>query len=107
MANLERCEDCGKLSISGDTVTIATEEYEELNRYAQIGRARKTVSSYRAVSRSAIALNPALADFILDASVTSTTSEVFKLAKARFGEAVPSRSSIYRFIELMRPHERK
>lgn len=99
---MERCGDCGRLALSGETVTISAEEYEALCRYAEIGRDRKAISSYRAVSHSAIARNPALADFILENAVTLTTSEVVKRAKAKFGDGIPSRSSVYRFIELMK-----
>lgn len=104
MPNMELCIDCGRLALSGDTVTITVDEYEALRRYAEIGRDRKAISSYRALSHSVIARNPALADFILESAITLTTSEVFRQAKAKFGDAVPSRSSVYRFIELMKVH---
>lgn len=102
MANMERCADCGKLAIVTDTVTISTEEYAALCRYAEIGRDRKTINSYRAISHSAIARNPALADFIVENAVTLTTSEVWRQAQEKFGNAVPSRSSVYRFMEQVR-----
>lgn len=99
---MERCADCGKLAIAADTITISTQEYEALCRYAEIGRDRRTINSYRAISHSAIARNPALADFIVDNAVTLTTSEVFRRAREKFGSAVPSRSSVYRFMEQVR-----
>ncbi len=102
MREIESCKDCGKMVIAGDTITITLAEYEALTRYAQIGRERKTINSYRAVSHSAIARNPALAEFIVENAVTLTTSEVWRLAREKFGDSVPSRSSLYRFMEQIR-----
>ncbi len=103
---IDKCGICGKLAFQGDSITISVDEYQALTRYAEIGRERKTIGDYRAVSRSAIARNPRLADFILEHSITMTTSEVFQKAKEKFGEKVPSRSAVYRFVEMMKSQRR-
>ena len=102
MANLEQCSQCGRLSIPGETVTISVSEYETLRSLAQKAKERRTLSKYRAVSSSAIARNPDIADFILEHTVTMTTSEVSRLAKSEFGKRAPSRSAIYRFLQKMK-----
>ncbi|MFD2252673.1 CobQ-like glutamine amidotransferase family enzyme [Pseudochelatococcus lubricantis] len=104
MSETNRCESCGKYVFADSVVTIPLEEYEALKARAAETRSRKSISTYRALSRSAIARSPELADFLLGTAVTKTTTEAFQLAKEKFGDACPSRSSVYRFIDTMRTH---
>lgn len=102
MTDLEHCKDCGKLRLSGETVTISADEYHRLIREAASGRSHKSISAYRAVSRSGIGLNPELADFILDQAATKTIAGIHAACVERFADKAPSRSSIFRFIDKMR-----
>ncbi|MCJ8509033.1 hypothetical protein MUU53_14035 [Rhizobium lemnae] len=96
--DLEKCEQCGKLAVSGETVTISVSEYERLTRAAAVQR----ISSYRAVSRSGIGLNPPLAEFILERAKTMTMAKLHEACVERFGADAPSASSIFRFVQKMR-----
>lgn len=102
MNGLERCNDCGRLALSSETVTLPADEYRKLLQDAAAGRAKKAISSYRAVSRSGIGLNPELADFILDVAPTMSIAKIHAACVERFGEKAPSASSIFRFIDKMR-----
>lgn len=80
MVEKKRCPECGGL--------IAKEGQER--------------PDFRSASYSTIARNPELANFLLDCAVTMTFLDSYHLAKARFGEVVPSRSSVYRFFASVR-----
>lgn len=99
---LEKCDQCGKLAVSGGTVTISTEEYQRL----MLAAASQRLSDYRAVSRSGIGLNPPLAEFILEKAKTMTIAKIHAACVERFGESAPSKSSIFRFIEKLRGDRR-
>ncbi|HTM76562.1 MAG TPA: hypothetical protein VL133_02895 [Devosia sp.] len=96
----EICKQCGKLAYPGETVTIPSEEYQEL---LQFRKAREEtysqVSRVRLASRSRIARDPDLAQFILRSAETMLIKEIYAACQERFGkERAPSRSSIHRFI---------
>lgn len=106
----EICKSCGKLTFSGDPITISVSEYLALRKAADIGRERKNLSTYRAASRSAIARKPDLADFIVDCVATMTVEEVTRACHVKFGPDCTSRSSIFRFVADLRragilPHQ--
>lgn len=100
MALPEVCQQCGKLAFPGSTVTIATDEYEELLRFRgerQTDYAR--LSSFRLASRSKIARDPELAQYILQCAETMLIGQIEAACVTKFGrERTPSRSSIHRFV---------
>ncbi len=95
---MSKCERCGKLAVQGDVVTISMQEFEALKRDAAMGGSRRRISNYRAVSRSAIARNLEMADFIIESLATKTITEVAVSVAEKFGASAPSRSSIHRFV---------
>lgn len=99
---VEVCGTCGKLAFADDLVTIPASEYLALRSAAEAGRARKSLSTYRAVSQNTIARRPELADFIVECAATMTTKEVYEACLRRFGSETPSRSTIVRFIADMK-----
>ena len=94
----EICATCGKLAFSGNLVTLPSSEYHALKMAAEAGRSRKSLSTYRAVSRNSIARQPELADFIVECAARMTTREVREACIEKFGDRTPSRSTIFRFI---------
>lgn len=101
-AVIEVCATCGKLAFADDLVTIPAAEYVALKTAASAGRARKSLSTYRAVSQSTIARKPDIADFIVESAATMTVKEVREACLTKFGDETPSRSSIFRFIKDMK-----
>jgi hypothetical protein len=101
-AVIEICSTCGKLAFVDDLVTIPAVEYMALKKAASAGRARKSLSTYRAVSQSTIARKPDIADFIVESAATMTVKEVREACLRKFGDETPSRSSIFRFIKDMK-----
>lgn len=99
MSKLSKCLQCGKLAYAGETVTIPVSEFEALTQSAAEASVRKKVSKYRLISRSAIARNPAQADFIIESLATMTIAEVHAAVVKKYGPKAPSRSAIYRFAE--------
>lgn len=97
-SGLERCDQCGKMALSADTITIPVSEYNRLMRASVTQR----ISNYRAVSRSGIGLNPPLAEFILESAKTMTIAKLHEACVEKFGADAPSKSSIFRFIDKMR-----
>jgi len=69
---------------------------------ASAGRARKSLSTYRAVSQSTIARKPDIADFLVESAAKMTVKEVREACLRKFGEETPSRCSIFRFIKDMK-----
>lgn len=102
MTQMEKCNDCGRLALLGETVTIPTSEYQKLVTEARAGRSVTRLADYRALSRSGIGLNPELAEFILECAPTMTIKMIREACLERFGSKTPSRSSIHRFIDKMR-----
>jgi hypothetical protein len=106
----EICAQCGKLAYAGETVTILAKEYEELLRFRNQREASydKSLSAFRLASRSRIARDPELARFILQCAETLLIGEVEAACIKTFGkERAPSRSSIYRFLDTVRPQTAK
>lgn len=99
---IEVCSTCGKLAFADDLVTISASEYLALKTAALAGHARKSLSTYRSVSRSSIAMKPELADFIVECAATMTVKQVREACLEKFKEATPSRSSIFRFVKDMK-----
>ncbi|KQX34110.1 hypothetical protein ASD04_17875 [Devosia sp. Root436] len=97
----EKCQQCGRLAFPGEAVTISSDEYQELLAFRKDREAAYThhVSKVRLASRSRIARDPELAQFILQAAETMLIKEIVAACEERFGvERAPSRSSIHRFI---------
>ena len=105
----EICAQCGKLAFSGETITILAKEYEELLRFRKQREANydKSMPAFRLASRSRIACDPELARFILQHAETLLIGEIEAACVKTFGkERAPSRSSIYRFLNTVRPQPR-
>lgn len=103
---LERCQTCKKLALHEDTVTIPISEYEAMKAAADNSVQRKKIASYRAVSGSKIAKNPEMAEFMIECAATMTVSEVEEACKQRFGDATPSWSTIFRFLDAIKKGSR-
>ncbi len=101
MNNLQKCGQCGKLRLNGETVTISVSEYHALREAANSPVHRADANRYRRASRSVIARNPELADFIVNSVQTMTIAEVHKAAVEEFGPSIPSRSSFHRFLQVI------
>lgn len=99
---IEVCGVCGKLAFADDVVTISAAEYLNLKTAAALAHARKSLSTYRSVSNSAIARRPELADFIVDCAATMSIKQVHEACLKRFGTEAPSRSSVFRFVKEMK-----
>lgn len=99
LSSFERCRECGKLAYGGETVTLTVAEFEALKTAADQISGQQAIPRYRSLSRSPIARNPKLAEFIIVRIPTQTVSEITEAAKAEFGEGAPSRSSVYRFVQ--------
>lgn len=100
MHDLKRCNDCGKMVLEGQLVTLSAAEYEQLRKEAEVGRQRRQVSYFRSKSKSRIARDPELASFIVECSDTMITAKIQDACLSRFGsKRAPSRSAIYRFLQ--------
>lgn len=99
---IEVCSTCGKLAFSDDLVTVPASEYLALKKAAEAGHQRKSLSTYRTISRSKIALEPDLADFIVECAEKLSTDQIRAAALERFGDRAPSRSGIFRFMQDVR-----
>ena len=106
----EICAQCGKLAYSGEIITIPATEYAELVRFKTERETsyEKNLSVFRLASRSRIARDPELARFILQHAETLLIGEIEAACIKIFGkERAPSRSSIYRFLDTVRPQTAK
>lgn len=96
MNDLEKCENCNRLVLAGETVTISVSEYELLKSKAMAAYLG-ILKNYRKMSGTAIARNPDYAEFVLARMPTMKISEVLKAFEQRFGVGHVSRSQLYRF----------
>ena len=95
----ELCRDCGRLALSGPTITIPVADYAALLRDASAFGEASARPHFRAASRSPIARNGDLATFILQSAATMELSAIREAVAERFGRtSAPSRSAIHRFI---------
>ncbi|OJF91050.1 hypothetical protein [Pararhizobium antarcticum] len=101
-AVIELCSTCGKLAFADDLVTVPASEYLALKKAAEASHQRKSLSTYRTISRSKIALEPDLADFIVECAEKMSTDQIRSATVVKFGDRAPSRSGIFRFMQDVR-----
>ena len=104
----ELCRLCGRLALSGESVTIPLAEHEALlravgsaaARTVLAGAARRPVrTAFYTVTKSRIGRDGELAAFILECRETMILSAIRPACVAKFGEhRSPSRSAICRFV---------
>lgn len=91
------CEQCGRLVVDGETVTIPAAEYRAL-----LARPLAEKPEMGKPARSAIAQDRELGDFIIECAKPGAMilKDIRAACIARFGsDRVPSVSAIHRFIQ--------
>lgn len=108
-APTEVCRFCGRLALSGETVTIPVAEHEALLRAIGSAAARTVPDraarrparpAFYTVTKSRIGRDSELAAFILECRERMILSAIRPACVAKFGEQrSPSRSAICRFVK--------
>jgi hypothetical protein len=98
MPEIEQCAVCGKL-VLGEQITIPKAEYLTLKEgYLAFQNSQDRFKKYQGYSRSPIAQNNELAEFILDCQKTMTLYQIKDACREKFNGIGPSKSAIYRFL---------